>query len=359
MSDYKIYIPTRNSGAWIDKIIRYYQVLNINPVFIADSRSNDDTINILKSNRADYFEFLPEDDYAEAGMVEFASKVIGSKWLLRLDDDELPSKRLISQLDTFCSHKEYDSWAISRREVFEYENTFVYSRWPSRIQYFINNYQSPGIIEILQPFPRLYRLDRVKYINKVHTAGYTISGRTGYADNELFIVHFQGLVKTPEQRLEKVRKYADIGNRFDAWSVTDEYLPEYLDKDLYDFSADGMDEFQEIFESVKIVSKSEKPRLTSEEEILMNSLLLKSSLKSRRSFNEKIILLNNKIEAMVEYDGSVYRFIPKKFTRVLSELLNTLSRLFDSHYLKYYGDLLWKIDNYRKENIKKKSVDTL
>lgn len=350
MSLYKIFIPTRDSGDWLESVISSYRVLSIKPIFIADSRSIDNTIEILKKNNVEYYEFLPEDDYAEAGMIEFGSKIVESKWALRFDDDEFPSKKLISNLDKMCSSRVFDAWQISRREVYERDNKFLYSRWPSRIQYFINNLQDPGIIELLQPFPRLYRTDRVNYVRKVHTAGYQTPERVGYAESDAFFVHFQGLVKTPDQRLNKVRRYAAVGDRQDAWSVTDEYLPECLDPELFDFSEDGMSEFKELFSSVRTNMSKDPPKMTDEEKILMHYLLLRSSLNSRRSFNEKISIINQKIKIWHEYDQTMLRFIPKFMTKKISELFNTLSRLTGSKKFKRFSELLWKIDMYRHES---------
>lgn len=344
---YGLFIPTRDSGGWIEKLLFSYREIDLNPFFLVDSRSIDNTLDILEKNSANFDVYTPSDDFVEAGMIEFGASRINADWALRLDDDEFPSRALVAALDRLCSHPTYDAWYISRREVFFNNCSFVYSNWPSRIQYFINKSQQPGMIKLLQPFPRLFKTKKVQFVNTVHSPGFIVPDNVGYVEPDCFFVHFQGILRTVHQRLEKVRKYAKAGKAVGAWSVVDEYLPEYLDFDLYDLSSEGLEEFTDLFISVNLSNFTFLPQLTEEEKELMGMELLRASLNSHKSFDHKFDLVGNEIAAWEKFDETIFRFTPKILTKKLAEAMITLGRITGRESFQCIGNLLWQINQFR------------
>ena len=133
-------------------------------------------------------------------MIEFGSKSAGAEWILRLDDDEFPSRNLLSWLAAATSDESFDAYAISRRDVSRRGGGYFYSRWPSR--------WTLGADYVFNPQPRLHRAHRVTYIEKVHSSGFVIPEPHGLAPGGAFFVHCNNLLRSPTERLAKVRKYA-------------------------------------------------------------------------------------------------------------------------------------------------------
>ena len=91
-SAFRIMIPTRDSARWIAAMLHRYRALGEEPLFICDTRSVDDTRRLLDELGAEVHECTPSADFAEAGMIEFGSRASGASWILRLDDDEFPTR---------------------------------------------------------------------------------------------------------------------------------------------------------------------------------------------------------------------------------------------------------------------------
>jgi Glycosyl transferase family 2 len=95
MPRFKVLIPTRDSARWIGIFLDAYRKVGIEPFYVLDTRSADSTLDILWRKQADLIPFAPSADFAEAGMLEFGARHAGVDWLLRVDDDEFPSRALL------------------------------------------------------------------------------------------------------------------------------------------------------------------------------------------------------------------------------------------------------------------------
>lgn len=92
---WRLFIPTRDSARWIGMILDFHMSLGLTPLVVVDARTKDNTRDIIASKGLSYLEFEPRGDFPEAGMLEYAAQHANADWLLRLDDDELPTKKLI------------------------------------------------------------------------------------------------------------------------------------------------------------------------------------------------------------------------------------------------------------------------
>ena len=95
MPRFKVLIPTRDSARWIGIFLDAYRKVGIELFYVLDTRSADSTLDILRRKQADLIPFAPSADFAEAGMLEFGARHAGVDWLLRVDDDEFPSRALL------------------------------------------------------------------------------------------------------------------------------------------------------------------------------------------------------------------------------------------------------------------------
>ena len=246
-------------------MLLHYRAIGVEPLFIYDTRSCDATRRILEDMRAEVHECTPSADFAEAGMIEFGSKLSGVSWILRLDDDEFPTRRLLDWARLAISAPQYNAYRISRRDVAIRGAKYCYSRWPARWAYshhFLPNAHA-----------RLHAVSYVKYVEKVHTSGVEPIGALGEAPQDCFFIHCNNILRSPSERLQKLRTYA----RYDpvsAWENADESLSELTNHALHDWSRDGLQEFEELFDALPAPRASAPPVLTEAESALIAHGLL-------------------------------------------------------------------------------------
>src|SRR5271154_2544360 len=90
----KIIIPTINSAHYIDLILSYYQKINLPVTVFVDSKTTDETASIAARYTREVVPFVnPATRVGE--MIEGMSRHCCSRWVLRIDDDELPSTRML------------------------------------------------------------------------------------------------------------------------------------------------------------------------------------------------------------------------------------------------------------------------
>src|ERR1700682_2434200 len=122
VDSFRLIIPTRDSARWIAQFLTAYRVLGIEPFYIYDTRSVDHTLDILREMQAEFTPIMTSGHFVEAGMIEFGSKVAGAEWILRLDDDEFPSKGLLQWAQTEAmARPNVHAWMVSRRELFRHD----------------------------------------------------------------------------------------------------------------------------------------------------------------------------------------------------------------------------------------------
>jgi hypothetical protein len=204
----------------------------------------DSTLDILRSKRADFIPFAPSDDFAEAGMLEFGARHAGVNWLLRVDDDEFPSRALLRWISSAGVRSLNQIWYISIRTLFVCGAEIHYSRRPG-------SFSHPQTSAFLQPQLRLFHARRIAYLNKVHSPGFRKPVYASFAPQNAFLIHCSCLLQTPSERWSKMQKYEAIEER-STLGLADEYLPEFFSLEHHDARRDGLDEFAELFESLPI-----------------------------------------------------------------------------------------------------------
>ena len=240
----RLFIPTRDSARWIGTILDFHLSLGLRPLVIVDARTVDSTRDIVASKGLDYLEFTPRDDYPEAGMLEFAAQNANADWLLRLDDDELPSRGLIDFIWGDGIKSKNQCWFVERRELYWEGERIVFSRSPGK-------YPLPDYPQYLHPMARLYHVDRVRFLEEVHTTGFQDLKLYGFAPCEAFMVHLNCLVHDFDLRLNKLLGYEQIKPGV-SWGLADEYLPELFDADFHNSADAGLEEFGDVLERLAV-----------------------------------------------------------------------------------------------------------
>jgi len=244
MPRFKVLIPTRDSARWIGIFLDAYRKVGIEPFYVVDTRSADSTLDILRRKQADLIPFAPSADFAEAGMLEFGARHAGVDWLLRVDDDEFPSRALLRWISSVGAKSLNQIWYISIRSLFVCDAAIYYSRRPG-------NFAHPQASAFLQPQLRLFHAKRVAYLNKVHTPGLQKPMYASFAPQDAFLIHCSCLLRTPAERWSKIQKYEAI-EALSTLGLADEYLPEFFSLEHHNARRDGLDEFAELFESLPI-----------------------------------------------------------------------------------------------------------
>lgn len=216
-------VPTRDSAPWIEEFIKYYKQLSIDPLFILDSRSCDGTEEILRSSGCNFQTITPKFDRVEA-MLSSACEFTDTKWVIRIDDDEAPSSALVDWVSSDLQKCDEDALWLSRREVLFSENTLVYSRLED--YYVLHN--DPSIARsdplFLCPQLRAFQPEKISFLETIHSPGIE-TANCGFAPSEAYFCHFDWIIRSIEQRKEKMRRY-EKQSPGGGWAFAKFYLPE-------------------------------------------------------------------------------------------------------------------------------------
>ena len=256
-------------------VLEFYRQHNVAPLFVVDARTIDNTRELIAAAGFSYLEFTPRGDYPEAGMLEFGANQAAVDWVLRLDDDELPSASLLAWAGSVGAKSQNQCWFISRRELFASEGKIFYSR--SRGKYPIVT--AP---DRLHPMARFFDRRSVRYREEVHTTGLEELKLYNFAPNENFIVHLNCLVHGVATRLDKIKYYESV-KPGSSWQLADEYLPELFSLEFHNASDDGLDEFSTFFlklgvaNGVEALAETDRARALSEVKERAHTLLSQSN----------------------------------------------------------------------------------
>jgi FkbM family methyltransferase len=216
-----VVVPVYNAERWICAICDGYDALGLRPLFIVEARSTDQSLAILLSRKTRVFTAQGKKPYVESllsGIIPYLS----SRWILRLDDDELPSYGLLRWVADNTSCQQEHSVAFPRYWVRRNGNggwemsdcRAIGGAWGADHQY------------------RLFRPSDVVASDTIHTPGFEVSSTI--APDEARIYHFDWIVRSYDERVRKVERYEELqkgaGNHLAVY-----YLPEERDHAIYDF----------------------------------------------------------------------------------------------------------------------------
>jgi hypothetical protein len=190
-------IPTRDSAAWIGPLLAHYQARNITPTILLDSRTRDETRAIVERAGAAIVD-IPRFTHTEA-IVGVTKDCVNTPWAFFAHDDEVPSDRLFERLGAPPPPEEVQSVAIPRRWAwYEPGKPLMYGRsehWADRSGRHGTDHHW-----------RLFRPDRVTYVPTMHSDGFLVD-RWARVAPDAYIVHFEWVLRSYKQRVEKLRRY--------------------------------------------------------------------------------------------------------------------------------------------------------
>jgi hypothetical protein len=213
----EIVVPVYNAEPWLDVICDGYVALNIDPLFVVDSRSSDRSLDILVARECRVMIAKGEYPRVESLLFTLIPR-LRNPWILRFDDDELPSKELIDWVRLNLSSLEAPAVSFPRHWVA-----------PDRLS---TGWVKSHGWDLDRQF-RLFASKRVKLIEEIHTPGFEAASTIAAPINAC-IYHFDWLVRDHDERLKKIQAYD--GQREGAGSAFRKfYLPEDCDPDVYEF----------------------------------------------------------------------------------------------------------------------------
>ena len=328
---YQIFIPTRDSANWLPLIVQFYKARHLSPLFIVDTRTVDGTRDIIRSAGLDFLEFSPRGDFPEAGMIEFGAQNCSTDWVLRLDDDELPSARLIAWAQEIAATSRNQCWFIPRKELFLDQGRVFYSRSPGK-------YPIVARPEQLHPMARLFHRRRVRYLEEVHTTGFEELKLYNFAPPESCIVHLNCLVHKTETRLNKIIFYHGV-KPGQSWQLADEYLPELFSLNHHNPADDGLEEFASVFSQLAARQPKEMARLSEAD----RDVALREVLRRANELAAKRLACGVKegeLRRHIDADAVAWiALAPRSWRRAIARILCTLL----PSNCKVYGAALWNV----------------
>lgn len=317
-------IPTRNSGTFIGGFLEEYRRKGIDPLYIVDARTTDNTVEILQSNNAEYYTFHPEGDYVESGMIGYGSMKCGAKWVLRMDDDEFPSSRLMDWAKEEGTKSLNQFWFISRKELFFHDGKVFSNEGLRRFSHPLNPWS-------LNPQARLHHIDRVEYLHQVHTTGFARQDFYGFAPPDAYFIHCNSLLRSPSSRLMKIRHYESI-KPLSTWAAADEYLPELFSLDDLNAKIFDGEEFHLLLAGLPTYQQRESLDMTEDEKITFKR-------ESAGHFARNLAYREHPPRFITSADDfSWTRLIPKKLWRPLAELVCSVG----AGRLRHWGERFYR-----------------
>jgi hypothetical protein len=214
---YRIVVPTRDSARWVGLLYRQYRAMGVQPLYLVDSRSTDGTAELLRGLGAELHMVSPTENRVE-GMLETTRALVEAEWVIRFDDDEMPSTALLEWLRRELPRVAASSIAFSRRDAALVDGALQFSRME-------HYYWLPEQLTYLNPQWRGFRPAKVQFSNAIHSPGFDIADHT-LAPPSAFFIHFDWILRSVAQRMEKLRGY-ERQRQGAGWTFAQFYLPEY------------------------------------------------------------------------------------------------------------------------------------
>lgn len=257
MGTWRLFIPTRDSSAYIGVFLKYYRMCGIEPYYVVDGRSSDRTIQLLADMHADFHVMTPENAFGVTEMLQTACHVTGADWLLRMDDDEFPSRTMLGFVWGFT-----DQAPLDNREVYLFSREWLVERQDGHMFF-----RAPRIVSgpYYDTQRRLIRNADLIFDHSIHTVGVETNHLVQkFPPLGSFIVHFDPILKSTSVKLAKMRRYDQIA-RGTAWQFADLYLPEVYGQANFLYHDYSLDEFRALIADLPPVEIDSSITLTDDE----------------------------------------------------------------------------------------------
>jgi hypothetical protein len=185
-------IATKNSAEYVEKLLRVGRSFADEVVVAVDASSNDLTERVCNEHADKVFR-VESPGYVER-ILPWLNEQCTGDWILRLDDDELPSVGLIEILPALMNDREITHYHLRRRTIIgEVRTEWIAQRpwWPD------------WKLRLFRNIPSIVRIP-----GRLHT-GYEVQGASRFLYRGS-IYHYDFVYHDEQRRREKVRQYEII-----------------------------------------------------------------------------------------------------------------------------------------------------
>lgn len=220
---FSLVVPTRDGAPHSLIIAEEYRRLGIDVRYFVDGRSSPryvkDVLRTVES--ATKLPVRWGASYVE-GILPKIAAVSRAKRIFRLDDDEFPSHALLNWLRDVAEPTDVPVIAAPRRAIAVIDSKAVFAA------------NIPNMTPLDIQF-RGFLVGSVKFRKNIHTAGFSFKETDIlYAPSECYIYHFDWVVRSREQRADKLKFYEKIKpGTFESHKY--QYLYEDFDPAHYGF----------------------------------------------------------------------------------------------------------------------------
>jgi hypothetical protein len=169
-------------------------VLRVPVRVFVDSKTTDDTASFARQF-ADNVSVVENTATIVEPIVESMSRACGTTWVLRIDDDELPTLAMLEFVSRAIKENRANAYGFARRNCGIARDGQI-MQW-----------DDPEGLKDTQW--RLYRVNRVVYIGDIHTPGFRLPSRfrQEIAPPEAYFIHLKWSVRSLHERKIKLAIY--------------------------------------------------------------------------------------------------------------------------------------------------------
>jgi peptidoglycan/xylan/chitin deacetylase (PgdA/CDA1 family)/SAM-dependent methyltransferase/GT2 family glycosyltransferase len=194
--DLELVIPTVNSERWLGVFLEFYKSNEIRVVYAVDRRTSDGTRELIREYGFPLIEVQAEEERVEALLPSIGAQ-IAAPWILRLDDDELPTPNLLQFAAAVAAGDNIATYRFARAN---------YRCNPLSGRLERSHFFAFGSDCGLDRQCRLYRPVCVAYHGELHTPGFLPKMETN-APDDIYILHFDWVIRSEEARQRKLESY--------------------------------------------------------------------------------------------------------------------------------------------------------
>lgn len=208
----RIVIPTMNSQDYLETTLSYYRDIGLPVTVIVDSKSADETELIARTCAKEVVLIHNSSNVVE-GMIQELSLKFETQWILRIDDDELPSIPMLNFVATMLDNEKIHAVGFPRKQCAVSKKGFIKS---SKLHSASSHTQW-----------RMYKPAFVNYRSDIHTPGFSpLSEQSIIAPQECFMIHLDWSLHTYQNRLAKINRYdqhaSEMGSKWRSFYLFEE-----------------------------------------------------------------------------------------------------------------------------------------
>lgn len=194
MLDLTTIIVTKDSAPHIGIVLDHYKRLGIAPRVFVDSKTTDNTLSVCRAAGA-RTEIVENPFGRVEPLIGKVAQLCDTDWILRFDDDELPSRQMLETAHALARSSGHAQYAFKLvHGILNARNGMDALRF----------YETPPHGPHFQW--RLFDRRATQFVGTIHTPGFLVTDGVHCSDSDLF-VHIQWIVRSYAERQKKIEHF--------------------------------------------------------------------------------------------------------------------------------------------------------